>query len=52
MTDRQIQMMNQMGLSETDFMKKKTPEERIKEVETQNEMLIECLMELADIIYA
>ena len=26
--------------------------ERIKELEKQNEMLTECLMELADIIYA
>lgn len=35
-----------------DLPKAKTDKERIAELEKQNEMLTECLLELADIIYA
>lgn len=29
-----------------------SPEERISELETQNQMLVECLMEMSQIVYA
>lgn len=45
-------MMEKLGLTAAAFKpKEKTDEERIKQLEEQNEMLIECLFEIADIIY-
>ncbi len=45
-------MMAKLGLIEADFQpKEKTDEERIKQLEEQNEMLTECILELSEIIY-
>jgi len=53
MTDRQKQMIAFLGLSEDDFApNEQTDNERIKELEEQNEMLTECILEMASIIYA
>lgn len=53
MTDVQKKMMDKLGLSEDDFSKDKlSDKERIKELETQNQMLIECLMEMSEYVYA
>lgn len=40
-----------LNLKKEDFDPKKTDAERIKELEEQNQMLIECLFEIADIVY-
>lgn len=47
-----IDRMKMHGLDPKDFEPKQTDEERIKELEEQNSMLTECILELADIIYA
>lgn len=53
MTDRQRELLRKAGLTEADFQpKEQTDEERIKQLEEQNEMLTECILELADIIYS
>lgn len=51
--------LDKVGLHESDFSPKGNDKDRIEELEEtlaeqkkQNEMLTECLMELADIIYA
>lgn len=53
MTENQKRMVEKLGLSEDDFHPdKKSSEDRIKELESQNEMLTECIIEMANIIYA
>lgn len=55
----EIERLKAIGLSEDDFLPKRTNRERIEELEAQNEelvaqneMLTECILELASIIYA
>ena len=45
-------MLERLGLTEADFKpKEKNEDARITALEEQNEMLIECILEMADIIY-
>lgn len=53
MTETQKRMIEKLRLSEDDFqLDKKSSKDRIKELESQNEMLTECIIEMANIIYA
>lgn len=53
MTDAQKLMMEKLGLTEQDFQPSdKTDKERIGELESQNKMLIECIMEMSELLYA
>lgn len=53
MREKTIERIKALGLNVKDFEpKKQTDSERITELEEQNEMLTECIIELANIIYS
>lgn len=53
MTESEKQMAAALGLTEKDFHPpEQTDAQRIAELEAQNQMLIQCLMEMSQIVYA
>lgn len=51
MKESTIERIKALGLSPKDF-EENNPNAEIEELKRQNEMLIECILEMADIIYA
>lgn len=52
MTEMQRKMLEMVGATEKDTQPKQSADERIQELEEQNAMLIDCLLEISEIIYA
>lgn len=52
MKDKTKERIEKLGLSIEDFEPSKTEKEEIAELKDQNEMLIQCILEMAEIIYA
>lgn len=53
MTDREKELIVKLGLDEKAFKPSgDSLEEKVKALEEQNEMLIECLIEMGNILYS